>query len=79
MATIRATSHWQLPQIESFFYECVIPVRLATLTKADRPLVASLWYVYDGQAIWCATKASANIAQFLSRSPDCGFEVAPSE
>ena len=79
MATIRATSHWELPQIEAFLNECVIPVRLATLTKADRPLVCSLWYVYDGQAIWCATKGSANVAEFLTRTPDCGFEVAPEQ
>ena len=77
MSVIRDSSHWQRSQIESFLNEAIIPVRLACTNGAGRPLVCSLWYLYDDSAIWCATKASSNVAEFLKSSPDCGFEVAP--
>jgi len=77
MTEIRSTSHWQRPEIEAFLSETVIPVRLACINKSGRPLVASLWFLFDDDAVWCATKASADVAKFLERSPDCGFEVAP--
>ena len=77
MAPVRNTSHWQQTAIAAFLDETVIPVRLACVSGSERPLVCSLWFFYDGEAIWCATKASSNVVEFLKRSPDCGFEVAP--
>ena len=77
MTVVRAKSQWELPQIEAFLDECVIPVRLACVNGRGLPLVCSLWYLYDDGAIWCATKASSSVAGFLTESSDCGFEIAP--
>ena len=77
MTIIKKSSHWELNQIEAFLHECVIPVRLASINGEGKPLVCSLWFLYDDGAIWCATKASASVAGFLTQSSDCGFEIAP--
>jgi len=77
MSVLKAKSQWELPQIESFLVDTEIPVKLACINGAGRPLVCSLWYLYDDGAIWCATKASSDVAGFLKDSADCGFEVAP--
>jgi len=77
MSLVRENSSWELPRIEAFFDECVIPVRLAVVNQSGRPLVCSLWFLYDEGAIWCATKGSASVAKFLAQQGDCGFEVAP--
>lgn len=77
MSLVRANSAWDLTRIVAFLDDCVIPVRLAVTSRSGRPLVCSLWFVYDDGAIWCATKASASVVRFLEQQPDCGFEVAP--
>jgi hypothetical protein len=76
MAIVRAKSDWDLAQIEGFFDASVIPIRLAVLSPAGKPLVCALWFVYSDGALWCATKASAAVAKYLIKNPECGFEVA---
>lgn len=77
MSEISNSSHWDLAQIERFLDTTVIPVKLACTSSNGKPLVCSLWFMYDDGVIWCATKASASVAKFLQQHPDCGFEVAP--
>jgi len=76
-AKLKSSSHWDEEQIAAFLNECVIPVRLACVNGAGRPLVCSLWFMYDDDAIWCATKDSSDVVGFLKGSADVGFEVAP--
>ncbi|MCZ7528760.1 MAG: hypothetical protein M5U14_21735 [Acidimicrobiia bacterium] len=43
---------WDPATIEELLRSTPIPVRLAT-TGASWPLVQSLWFLYDGGALWC--------------------------
>ena len=74
---IRSGSAWDKQQITQFLRDCIIPVRLACLSASGAPLVCSLWYLYDDDAIWCATQQSASVIKYLEQEPRCGFEVAP--
>lgn len=79
MSLIRNNSAWDLAEIERFFASTAIPLRLGCLTSDQKPLVSSLWYLYDDGALWCATQASSSVAQLLGSNPACGFEVAPEQ
>lgn len=77
MSRIASSSVWDEPQIRRFLAECVIPIRLACLDSKGSPLICSLWFLYDDNALWCATQQSASLARILQAAPQCGFEVAP--
>lgn len=70
------SSCWTEAQIAAFMAESRIPLRLAVHDAAGYPLVMSLWFLYDRDAIWCATNAKAHVLGLLARDPLCGFEVA---
>lgn len=76
---IRAGSAWTAAQIDTFLRQARIPVRLACQGRNATPLICSLWYLYDREAIWCATQAGAQIVSCLERNPYCGFEIAPDD
>ena len=67
---------WSLEGVEAFLRDAVIPVRLATGGRDGAPLVQSLWFRYDDDALWCATQQSSVLARRLSVDARCGFEVA---
>ena len=73
---IRKSSSWSVGQIQTFLRNTEIPIRIACLNGRGAPLICSLWYLFDGEAIWCATQSSAKIAGFLRSEPVCGFEIA---
>jgi len=73
---IRATSSWSYNQIDGYLRETEIPVRLACLNEKGAPLICSLWYIFDGSAIWCASQATARIIALLEKEPRCAFEIA---
>ena len=77
MTELKASSAWDQPQIDDFLRDCVIPIRLGCLTPDGVPLVCSLWYMYEDDALWCATQQTASVVSFLKNIPRCGFEVAP--
>jgi hypothetical protein len=53
-----------------------VPLRLGCGSRAGGPLVASLWFVFEKDVIWCATQARARVAELLWEDPRCAFEVA---
>lgn len=73
---IRTGSAWSADEIEAFLDGAAIPLRLACLARGGAPLVCSLWFLRDGDTLWCATQRSARVVQLLARDPRCGFEVA---
>lgn len=77
MTTLQPTSAWEWPAIEDFLRSERIPIRLGCLTRSGKPMVCSLWYLYDEGALWCATQKNARLARHLARCADCGFEIAP--
>jgi hypothetical protein len=63
----------------AFLDGSVIPLRLAAVAPSGWPLVVSLWFVRDGDALLCATQGSSPLVQALAREPRCAFEVAGCE
>lgn len=52
-----------------------IPSRLAVATATGLRVV-SLWYLREGETLWCATQRDAVIVQYLTDATTVGFEVA---
>jgi hypothetical protein len=70
------TGPWSADAIERYLQTAVLPIRLASIAPDGFPIVSSLWYVFEGGSIWCATQRTANVAERLEREPRCGFEIA---
>ena len=65
-----------LQEQASFFDSVRIPVRLASKTSSDWPIVVSLWYLHEGGKLYCATQQSAKIVSYLQHDNRVGFEIA---
>lgn len=76
MTKVHVNGPWSAAEIERFLAEQVIPIRLGCVTGSGWPLVASLWYVYRDDLLWCATQASAGVVKHLRADSRCSFEVA---
>jgi nitroimidazol reductase NimA-like FMN-containing flavoprotein (pyridoxamine 5'-phosphate oxidase superfamily) len=68
---------WSRGEIDHFLAGTRIPVRLAVNGASGHPILASLWFVHQGDTLWCATQRSSSIVSALTRDPRCAFEVAP--
>lgn len=79
MAELRPSSQWDEAQIAAFLQTTLKPIRLACNDNNGVPLICSLWYLFDGEALWCATQESAAVTRYLRARPQVGFEVAPEE
>lgn len=66
---------WAADEIEQYLLDTIIPVRIATIGSSG-PMVQSLWFIYDEDALWCATQSDAVVVRRLRADPRCGFEVA---
>lgn len=66
---------WGRSQVDTFLDEAIIPIRLASAGRTS-PLVQSLWFLRDGEALWCCTQREAVLTRRLTRDPQCGFEVS---
>ena len=72
----KATGPWSLSEALDFLDNTIIPIRIAAISQSGWPVVASLWYVRDGDVIWCSTQTSSSIARHFGANENCGFEVA---
>lgn len=61
---------------DDFLREARVPLRLGILDGDGGPRVLSLWYLWEGGALWCATSPKAWVVERLRADPRCGFEVA---
>lgn len=66
---------WDQPQVAAWLEQARIPVRLAVLAPRG-PLVVSLWFHFDGEALWCATRDTADVVTHVRADPRVGIEVA---
>jgi nitroimidazol reductase NimA-like FMN-containing flavoprotein (pyridoxamine 5'-phosphate oxidase superfamily) len=73
---LRDSSPWTVEQVTRYLHDATEPVRLACLGAGGAPLVCSLWYLFDGEALWCASQADAVVLRRLGDDPRVGFEVA---
>lgn len=67
------------PAIATYLDAIRIPVRLACDTHSGWPFVLSLWYLHEGNSLYCATSDTAKVVEYLRRAPRCAFEVAADE
>jgi len=66
---------WDHGRVAAWLDQARIPVRLAVLAPRG-PLVVSLWYRFDGEALWCATRDTADVVGHVRAAPRVGIEVA---
>ncbi len=66
---------WDIVEIQDFLGCATIPMRLAT-RGAEWPLVQSLWFLFEGSALWFCTQRDSVVAQRLESNPRCAFEIA---
>ena len=65
---------WSPDRVRAHLRDARIPLRLAT--NGEFPLVQSLWFLLDEDALWCATQADAVVVRRVTRDARCGFEVS---
>jgi nitroimidazol reductase NimA-like FMN-containing flavoprotein (pyridoxamine 5'-phosphate oxidase superfamily) len=63
-------------QLEQYFDDIRIPIRLACNTPSGWPVVVSLWFLYQDGFIYCATSKHAKVVSYLNNDPRCAFEIA---
>jgi nitroimidazol reductase NimA-like FMN-containing flavoprotein (pyridoxamine 5'-phosphate oxidase superfamily) len=76
---LRDGSPWTVDRVTRYLRAAPVPVRLACVGAGGTPLVCSLWYLFDGEALWCASQADAVVIRRLGADPRVGFEVAGDE
>jgi nitroimidazol reductase NimA-like FMN-containing flavoprotein (pyridoxamine 5'-phosphate oxidase superfamily) len=69
---------WDVSTITRWLEDTVIPIRLATSGKRG-PLVQSLWFQYQKDAIWCATQRDSAVAKRVMKHPVVGWEISPDQ
>ena len=67
---------WTNDQARFFLDESTIPLRIACQGASGYPLIASLWYLREGETLWCATQRGSGLAARLSKDGKCAFEVS---
>ena len=73
---MRIRGPWNESEIESFLHEARIPIRVAVPRADGGLLVVSVWYAFEGRALWCATARESLLARLIREQRRCGFEVA---
>ncbi|MFN2137527.1 MAG: hypothetical protein ACK2UK_16315, partial [Candidatus Promineifilaceae bacterium] len=60
--------------IEKYLGETKIPLRLSCVMESGWPAVLSLWYLFEGGSLFCATPENAKVVSYLRADPRCSFE-----
>ena len=66
---------WDRSHIDAFLDDTEIPIRIASAGRTS-PLVQSLWFLHDEDALWCCTQSDAVLTRRITSDPRCGFEVS---
>ena len=61
---------------KDFLSQVRVPILLASKRSSGRPVVVSLWYLHEGNFLYCATQRSARIVSYLQQDHRCAFEIA---
>jgi hypothetical protein len=67
---------WSQREIEHFFNNSRVPVRLACNGRSGHPVLACLWYLPEDGRLWCATQRSASVATLLAHDAKCAIDVS---
>ena len=71
------SSAWPEAQVIAYLRETTLPLRLACIGRDGFPLINSLWFHFEANAIWCAVHRDSVLARRFANDPRCGFELAP--
>lgn len=74
---MRVNGPWSESQLWSYTERAVVPAKLACVDESGWPTIASLWFLPEDGAFWCATPASAQVAKWIESDPRCAIEIAP--
>jgi hypothetical protein len=66
---------WDYAKTSTFLNQAEIPIRVAS-SGSRGPIVQSLWFDFDDDALWCATQASSILVKRLTANNEIGFEVS---
>ena len=70
------TQGWDEQDVDAFLQATLVPVRLAVLAADGTPRLASLWYEWDGEVLWCASQRDSAVVRMLSARATCAFEIS---
>ena len=80
MISLKKTSGpWEEPEIANFLRDTKIPVRLAAINSDGHPIIASLWFLYENDKVYCACRNNAAMVGLIKKNNIVGFEVAGEE
>ena len=66
---------WDYAKTSTFLSQIEIPILVAS-SGSRGPIVQSLWFDFDEDALWCATQASSILVKRLTANNEIGFEVS---
>ena len=72
---IDVSGPWDYAKTSTFLNQAEIPIRVAS-SGSRGPIVQSLWFDFDDDALWCATQASSILVKRLTANNEIGFEVS---
>jgi hypothetical protein len=75
---MKLTGPWTRPEVDDFL-TTTVPVRLSCRTPADHLWMLSLWYLWEDDALWCATGADADVVGYLDHRDEVAFEVSTND
>lgn len=70
------TQGWDENAARAFLGDSRVPVRLAVLAADGSPRLVSLWFEWDGEALWCASQRDSVVVRLLTSRPECAFEIS---
>ena len=72
---IDVSGPWDYAKTSTLLSQIEIPIRVAS-SGSRGPIVQSLWFDFDEDALWCATQASSILVKRLTANNEIGFEVS---
>ena len=67
---------WSPIEVDKYLMDTILPARISVISPNNWPIIVSLWFLFENGSLYCATKKTSRIAECLSRSNRCAFEIA---
>jgi nitroimidazol reductase NimA-like FMN-containing flavoprotein (pyridoxamine 5'-phosphate oxidase superfamily) len=75
---MKLTGAWDRGEVDEFLTTAV-PVRLSCRTPDGHLWMLSLWFLWEDDALWCATGADAAVVRYLRADDEVAFEVSTND
>jgi nitroimidazol reductase NimA-like FMN-containing flavoprotein (pyridoxamine 5'-phosphate oxidase superfamily) len=75
---MKLTGAWDRAGVDEFL-TTTVPLRLSCRTPAGHLWMLSLWYLWEDDALWCATGADADVVRYLRADDAVAFEVSTND